>query len=692
MQVTAVTRVGWRSGSALRWVAALGAVGGMVAAAWSRQRGERLEVLLGAVRPAWAEVVGRARGSMLFDLGVTLPIVLAAVLLGIVWLRRVRVEPCRVEPPRRWSTAWGRERTSQSAALAALGLAAANVPSLLARRQGWLPLLLWLASLGLCVIGAVLGDRRAGRSPGRFDAAGWLPVTAMTMLAFAWVAYDLGSWRWAGTPDEIPFLAFAQRVLLEHPLPYVFADAGTYRVHPVLSSVYSAGWLRAAGNDIVGFRLGSAVAFAAAVPGTFLLVRETAGRRAALAASGLLSFSCLPVAFAHLGYNQALGLPGLVWPLALGVWGVRRRSAAALALASVAAGVAAYGFAMARIALAMTPVLVAWVGRRDAWPRRTVVYSVVVPMLVSVLPLLAGIGEVVRSTMAFAGLAPGHVQAPHASWQEWVANAAHQAALGCLYPLGCGTSHFLFVPVVDGVSALFCFVGLALAVRALARGEEAGVLAACYLIVAGVAGGLSPYDYPPLTRLVCAAPFVAALAGLGVASAGHAVSDMVGRRWVGRMVTATLVAIGVGCSASDLFRWVYREQHGFGDGTTGELLRVLRTMPDDLPVLYIQGETFMTKTAETVRAYRPGQPVDVVQPFAPDKLPAMGSLTLPHLVVHGLPAGPDRERVERHFLAARSGGAWHDTDPGQGWSLRVLSLGPGSRSEEREGPLSPTGS
>jgi hypothetical protein len=130
-------------------------------------------------------------------------------------------------------------------------------------------------------------------------------------------------------------------------------------------------------------------------------------------------------------------------------------------------------------------------------------------------------------------------------------------------------------------------VGLLLCVDGLRR-RNALFLSGAYLLSAFLIGGTSHYFRPPLTRLLFLSPFAALLAAIALDRLATGLSQVTRSRRLGSSfaVAVTIAAVVWGVVA--LQRNLRLHYHGYGDGTTAELVRLALQQPDETQFVYVQ--------------------------------------------------------------------------------------------------------
>ncbi len=539
---------------------------------------------------------------------------------------------------------------------------------------------IWAAGLALGGAAAWHLDRQRGtplRNPLR--AWEWALVAALVGGHLLWMSRDLADWHWAGTPDEGHFFGVARDIATGQNWRFALSEKGVFGYHPMLSSYYQAAFMWWRGPDAFGWRLSSAAALSLALGFVYLLGRELANRRTGLIAAALLGTAQLAVTFAHFGYNNAQVYPAVTACLAAAAWAVTCRSATGFYLAGALAGLGWFTYQPARLSLLLV-LLLLWSMRQLAVRRgdRLPVMALLAGWALAALPLLLRpwrlVSNMLEQTMLHAqGAGPAGVA-------DWLAaglgvglRIAQHWALSVLHVVWSRSSHFLEPPVVDPLTATLALVGLWLSLGALRQRGRAGFLFPAYVLSALCVGALSYYDYPPLTRLLFLAPFTALLAGLALDRLLSATLGAAPR--LAALAAAALVGSAAWWNASAIHDRVYVQHHGYGDGTTSELIRFAQRLPAQWRVVYVQrSDTFMMDADTIMGQFHFGGRFTYARPFGPRAELALAQATPPTVVLYELINASDIALFESLVAARFPGVSWRETAPGKPWSLRYAMV------------------
>jgi 4-amino-4-deoxy-L-arabinose transferase-like glycosyltransferase len=564
--------------------------------------------------------------------------------------------------------------TGLCAATALLALASAF--ALTQASPGAGALILWLATLAPAFLCTLLVDRSRRNGFGNpFSGVEWAGLAVLVALDVAVVGHDLTDWHWAGVPDESFFFEFAKAICDGRLQPFPLSEKGVFDYHPVLSSYYQALFMRLFGADIFGWRLSSAAALAGSLPFVYLLLRELWNRRAGLIAAVLFGTAQLAIGYAHLGYNNAQVYLPVLASLGILSWAIGRRSLAGYFLAGGIAGLGFYTFYPARLAPLLLFLLLWSFGvlRRS----RAEICALLGGMLLTIFPVFAHPSETMAHMLRQTSFGVGGTDWSRLWQGAVVSKVIQQWVLSVVYAQWskCGWN-FEWVPVVDPVAAALAAVGLCLTVVAMTRRSRARFLLPAYLGVAFVVGALSQYDCPPLTRLLTLAPFTAMLAAIALDRLMERAAALMSPR-VGWLLGGGLVVVAVVWNLAALQRSMYRAHHGYGDGTTGELIRIGLQLPADCWIVYIQNdENDMYSVDQILDEYRLGERSTYIRPFGPRVEDRLARQTPAFAVIYYLRREHEKRAVEAAVARRFPAAGWVDSAPGKPWNLRVtLVLG-----------------
>jgi hypothetical protein len=565
----------------------------------------------------------------------------------------------------------------------AAGLAAVTLYICRSPRPSNLAVATWVASM-LCGVGAFAWiDRARGMKVDlRFDR--WTEVAVvvlLTLVSFVVVAHDLTHWRWSGTPDETHFFGVAKGIATGTAERFLLSERGVFEVHPTLSSVYQSLFMMVFGVSDFSWRLSSAAALVIAVPLLYLLARRLWNERVAVVAALLFGTTPAAVGFGHLGYNNTQIYPVVVGSLLLVAWAHRHGSVVGLYLAGCLSGLGFYTFYPARLTLLLVLVLGLCFGalpvfRRDRMPT----FALFAGLLLALVPVAAHPLETLGRMFQFTSFTGGGALRAadfDSVWQLISAVAPlellNQSFLSLIYSVYfIGPHHFQWPPVVDPVSGPLTLVGLWLCIGGVRRGN-ARFLAVAFIVSAVLIGGTSHYFRPPLTRLLFLSPFAALLAAVALDRLSATVCNATRSPRLAAALGGVLTTLAVVLAIASLQYNVRYRYHGYGDGTTAELVRLAQSLPEDLHVVYVQRpDTSMWSVDGIFDSFGMRERLSYFQGLSDKAIQALESRPPPFVVVLSLAEAQEIGTVEEILRRRFPHGQWQSSDAGEAWSLRYF--------------------
>ena len=577
----------------------------------------------------------------------------------------------------------------------AVVLAAGSAALLREPEPGKVAVFAWWAAVVFIGVSAWQLDRARGTRMGSplFERRDWLAALLLFGIDLLLVAHDVSHWRWMGTPDEANFFPFAQEIVQGRSNHFILLETGMYGVHPLLSSYYQAAFMWVFGDDIFGWRLSSAFALAASLPCVYVLGRELWDRRAGACAAILFGTTPLAVGFAHFGYNNAQIFLFITASLAMLAWAMRRRSLFAYYLAGAIAGLAVFTFYPARMALPLLFLLAFAVGEMPWRARRLEWAMLLAAAVIAAIPCLVHPqatlermfgqtafhvpdGQAEGAATKTGGESPSLTEEISAAVAGKGGRLLRHLNVSLFFPLWYpNPSHFQTCSVIDPLQGVLAVIGLVLTWRGFRRDAGCRFLALAYLFSAVAVGTVSQHDCPPLTRLLFLCPFVALLAALSLRQIAAGINAQLRSPRLAATVVGVLLAVSAAWGIGILRYNVYVRNHGYGEGTTSELARLLRALPPSWRVVYVQRmPTYMSGVDASLAqhgwdkrfAYLRDSP-EIVKHMPPSSEREL-------LLVHDLPVGESRQRFEAAMSERFPGRTWRQTAPGKSWDLHVLAV------------------
>lgn len=210
--------------------------------------------------------------------------------------------------------------------------------------------LLWIATIALALVAALLLDRRVGaRLAPALDRYDLLLMAGLLLACMSVGAYQLDLVPPSMMGDEGSFFAMARMIAVGQERPSMFG-LGVYS-YPILGSIYQAWVMELFGPTLWSWRFSSVLAGGLAVVPTYALARELFTRRVAIAAALAMIVTPYFIAFQRLGYNNSQSIALVALALYCVYIALTRESALYAAIGGVAAGLGFYSYTAGRLAL-----------------------------------------------------------------------------------------------------------------------------------------------------------------------------------------------------------------------------------------------------------------------------------------------------------------------------------------------------
>jgi hypothetical protein len=236
-----------------------------------------------------------------------------------------------------------------------------------------------------------------------------------------------------------------------------------------------------------------------------------------------------------------------------------------------------------------------------------------------------------------------------------------------------GPHHFQWPPIVDPVSGPLTLVGLWLCIGGVRRGN-ARFLGVTFIVSAALIGGTSHYFRPPLTRLLFLSPFAALLAAVALDRLTATVSNATRSARLAAAFGGILTTLAVVSAIASLQYNVRYRYHGYGDGTTAELVRLAQSLPEDLHIIYLQRrDTSMWSVDGIFDSFGMRERLSYFQGFSDEATRALDTRPPPFVVVLSLAEEKEIRTVEEILKRRFPDGQWQSSDAGETWSLRYFA-------------------
>ncbi len=607
----------------------------------------------------------------------------AALVAFAVAGRRTALPPAVAPPAARPPGPWQRLVWGALTVAAISGATALNAR----QHQPVLALGLWLLS----ALGGALATRRWRLTPpGAAPAPAWrrgevLALAAILALAaaarVAWI--DSLPRAWFG--DEPRIAMWLRHAYADGRVPQFFSMG--WNTWPVIGLSLEGLFAPFLGLSLTALRLSSALMGTLGVLFTYLLARQWWGVRAALCAAVLFAIARAAIDFSRLGIAHAQLL--VLEPLAFWLlWrAIDRGRALAWWLAGVATAWCLFSYNAGQL---VPPLVVGWLAlaalRRPARLRThgAGALLLVAGLVVTVLPYAYHVTDALqfgprwhdftvmarnRQTLGRiveawqqGGWGPAGELLGWQIWRTWL-------GFGVL-PDGAYAIGYRRGGMLDDVSAALFFLGLAMALRRLARGRDAFVV--YWWLATVVTGGLATVGPPAAVRMVGLLPALALLAALPldwlIATGGRG-----WRRHAGALAAAALVA----AAGTQVWQTYFIEHAAEPADVSSELARRLLARPAGDRALLLGPEHHLALDQELFRIELPDRTRDVmdVRHALPLREPAT-TLVL----------GPTQVTQAAYIARLYPGAAVSDYQPPEARSpfFRLVALPPGA-AEARTG-------
>jgi hypothetical protein len=253
--------------------------------------------------------------------------------------------------------------------------------------------------------------------------------------------------------------------------------------------------------------------------------------------------------------------------------------------------------------------------------------------------------------------------------EHWFLSIVH----GLWYP---GPHHFQSNPIEDPISGTFAVIGFWLCIGGWRRRANGRFLASAYVLSALLVGATSPHFRPPLTRLLFLSPLSAILAAAGADQLLRVLDDGASaRRTVTRVAACVLVVVSMVWNIATIEYNVRYQHHGYGIGTTSELIRMTQQLPKECRIIFIQLTDAQEGLVDAVMEeygmddrfnYRRGVDMQTIE---------LLRTAPPPLVVFADLADPQQIATLEAVMAQRfPAGVWRASAPGTPWNLPYFDV------------------
>lgn len=398
-------------------------------------------------------------------------------------------------------------------------------------------------------------------SPTEHRARYRMILLALMAAVTSVLAYLSNSWMVSCIGDE--WAIYQRAVLVASGPPSITGEIfgplsmGLWGVHMPFLTFCQGVVMYLLGTDNFGWRMASILSFALSIPPLFIITSVLFSRGTALLACALMALSYYLLAEALWGYGWTILRLFSLWQAAFLTLFLRKPSVLSaialgigLTLCSLSGALCAYITPLTFLVLAGFSILRS---RPKAWLYSALVAAVF--LLTHTLPIhmwsrTDDLKTTLKLTLSKTSLGPvlqqyfgtemfSKVEGQARTIPELIELLSIRFGETILAPVTMiGGSHYLFGKVINPITGTLSMVGLALAIFLALRSWSWRLILIFFLPAVILAGALSPYSQPALTRMHFLVPFWAFLAAAAV--------DILTRRlprWTFSVSATALVAI-----------------------------------------------------------------------------------------------------------------------------------------------------
>jgi hypothetical protein len=357
----------------------------------------------------------------------------------------------------------------------------------------------------------------------------WIPLDAglvrllgLILFFFCFYSYDFLHWRFSIIGDELSHFYTAEGVYSGKAQGTILEGIGAYGHHPLSAAYIQAGTMRLYGMDAYGWRMSEVLAILLASFPLYYLARDVSGSSPALIAIITFLSSTHLLGFTRIGYNQCQGLPSLLLPMACGLLALRRQSLFGYFLTGVLLASGFYTFGMTILLMPLTPLLLLC---RTNFSKANVFKWLALSGTILSVGLFCASSPRIVDQEWFYSMKDGMTSNQKLNF--WITLYDFKTwgktihALFSFFSYGFN-SHYMSGPLLSPLSAIFAAIGIGSILGS--RNRIAFWLLTLWATTAFVAGGLSPYAFPPNTRIFYMMPIFALFTGIGFHSLFSCVS------------------------------------------------------------------------------------------------------------------------------------------------------------------------
>jgi hypothetical protein len=356
-----------------------------------------------------------------------------------------------------------------------------------------------------------------------------------TLAVLALQAHGLNSWKYSFVGDEWAFHASAVQLNEWGPARIPWLDAhGVYNQFPVMVSAWQALWIGLVpGPTNVGWRFANTVLMASCFVPLYLTLRHLLGhavpRPHAAAAVGAICF-CLSefiVVWGRMGYSNASFVPPLVFAGAFHFAARARGSNLHHFLGGIVCGLGTLLSVLGALPMAVLSGMFVLDFLLAPAGQRSIRRDVLLPFAFLLSGFLLAAAPILFQWDYWKVLIDVNLTSQEAHEHRQLVFAKTIQSFFSFLSYG-AHGHFMYGNAIDPITGFLVAAGLAMP-RLLGR-RTWGDLLFVLLAIAFLAGGISQYSYPPVTRMMLIMYPVALLAAAGFAglTSGNAKGSIAG--------------------------------------------------------------------------------------------------------------------------------------------------------------------
>lgn len=525
----------------------------------------------------------------------------------------------------------------------------------------------------------------------------YLAVLSLAVLIY--LAIDCTNWHWIGIADETCSIGVTNGIAENGLDRSIFSEESAFYAEPMLLAAYRAIFVKIFGYSLFAFRISSVVLTVVSIPFLYYFARELWNKRIAAIASVIFAFTPILLNYSHYAYGMTVVYPSVCITLAAFVWAIKTKSLLGYYLAGVSSGIFFYMAYPARLIPVLLGLLGVLLGLLPIFRKgRMTTITLVAGGLLTLIPWFIKINENLEVLSKFFMFS----KKPEATEQGlMIGTVVSKFFMSIVHPIryiAPFSSHFIEDHLYEPLVGIAFFIGFWICIFEFKKHRQGIFLILSYAAFNVFSGTLSNQSRPSDTRLLAMVPFVAIVAAIGITrvlrfkdspkpsmGTGRSISGFIAaerHNLSKNAIVVCLLAVSVFSSFSIVDRSVY-QRHGYGDGSTGELVRFCQDKPRDTNIVFIQTENtgngeidiWMKLSGFTNTYYYLAGTSSVVRKKALDEaIEKIKTLKPPLLVAHRLGVSeltvPLKEALAQKF----PDGKWGETSPGENWSIEYFEV------------------